>query len=416
MGRFVEVRLRADIVRHLEFSSVHCVVDAAVFKPLIDLPADAEAPGRCDDHVPTGRTSSDGRAGAVRAAGVPRLRNQLHGSGPAKLPAGITIRRSATIVGIPSKAGLEVLAERWLSLPQTKRLEEICLTVVVVGNAVVDVAYQVERLPGSGETVLARERTVDVGGKGLNQAIMAHRAGAEVRFCAGLGHDPAADIIRACLEAEGLSTAWLVSVPCATDESIVYVARSGENCIVSTDEAARHLAPAHTESVLVGVAPGDVLLLQGNLSREVTGMCLARAHARGGDDHPEPSADRLRLRGPLAHGGHRDPEPDRSADADGRSRDRCGHRSPAQPRRRQGRPDPRTGRCAGARSAGAAAAPAGSGGDRGRHHGGRRRAGRRGGGGDRPRSSSAARRALGGRGGEPQGDPSRHQLGISDQR
>ena len=153
------------------------------------------------------------------------------------------------------------------------------MSVVVVGNAVVDVAYQVERLPGAGETVLARERTVDIGGKGLNQAIMAHRAGAEVRFCAGLGGDPAAAVIRARLEAEGLSTAWLVSVPCATDESIVYVARSGENCIVSTNEAARHLAPRHTEGVLVGVAPGDVLLLQGNLSREVTDMCLARARA-----------------------------------------------------------------------------------------------------------------------------------------
>jgi ribokinase len=68
-------------------------------------------------------------------------------------------------------------------------------------------------------------------------------------------------------------------VPCAIDESIVYVARSGENCIVSTVEAARRLAPVDTESVLMGVAPGDVLLLQGNLSRDVTGMCLARAHA-----------------------------------------------------------------------------------------------------------------------------------------
>jgi ribokinase len=160
-----------------------------------------------------------------------------------------------------------------------KGLEEICLTVLVVGNAVVDVAYQVERLPRSGETVLARKRTVDVGGKGLNQATIAHRAGAEVRFCAGLGRDPAARVIRASLEAEGLSTEWLVSVPCASDESFVYVARSGENCIVSTDEAARHLAPADTEGVLVDVVPGDVLLLQGNLSREVTYMCLKRAHA-----------------------------------------------------------------------------------------------------------------------------------------
>jgi ribokinase len=159
--------------------------------------------------------------------------------------------------------------------------QEVRLAVVVVGNAAVDVAYQVERLPGPGETVLARERTVDAGGKGLNQAIMAHRTGAAVRFCAALGHDAAAGLIRARLEVEGLSTAWLVSVACATDESIIYVARSGENCIVSTDEAARHLASAHLESLLAAVTSGDVLLLQGNLNQAVTGTALARAQAAG---------------------------------------------------------------------------------------------------------------------------------------
>jgi pfkB family carbohydrate kinase len=85
-------------------------------------------------------------------------------------------------------------------------LEEVRLAVVVVGNAAVDVAYQVEHLPGAGETVLARERAVDAGGKGLNQAIMARRAGAAVRFGAALGHDAAAGLIRARLEVERLST------------------------------------------------------------------------------------------------------------------------------------------------------------------------------------------------------------------
>ena len=70
-------------------------------------------------------------------------------------------------------------------------------------------------------------------------------------------------------------------MPCATDESIVWLARSGENCIVSTDEAARRLAPADIESLLAGVTSGDVLLLQGNLSRDVTGTALARGRAAG---------------------------------------------------------------------------------------------------------------------------------------
>jgi ribokinase len=153
------------------------------------------------------------------------------------------------------------------------------LTVVVVGSAMVDVAYRVERLPGPSESVLARGRTVDAGGKGLNQAIVARRAGAEVRFCGGVGRDPAAEIIRTRLQADGLSAAWLIAVPCATDESIVYVAASGENCIVSTDAVAKRLALADVEAVLIGLSPGDVLLVQGNLSREVTGGCLARARA-----------------------------------------------------------------------------------------------------------------------------------------
>jgi ribokinase len=168
-----------------------------------------------------------------------------------------------------------------VAFSSSEHLEEIRLAIVVVGNAVLDVGYRVERLPRPGETVLARERTVDVGGKGLNQAMVAHRAGAEVRFCAGLGRDPAADMIRACLETEGLSTAWLASLPCASDESIVWLARSGENCIVSTDEAASRLAPAHVEGLLAGMSSADVLLLQGNLSRDVTGMGLARARAAG---------------------------------------------------------------------------------------------------------------------------------------
>jgi ribokinase len=160
-----------------------------------------------------------------------------------------------------------------------QRPEELGLTVVVVGSAMVDVAYRVERLPGPSESLLARGRTVDAGGKGLNQAIVAHRAGAEVRYCAGVGRDRAAAIIRARLEADGLSAAWLVSVPCATDESIVYVAASGENCIVSTDAAAKRLVLTDVADALIGLSPGDVLLVQGNLSREVTAACLTRARA-----------------------------------------------------------------------------------------------------------------------------------------
>ena len=216
------------------------------------------------------------------------------------------------------------------------------MTVVVVGSAMVDVAYRVGAAARASELVLARGRSVDVGGKGLNQAIIAHRAGAEVRYCAGLGRDPAAAIIRGAPRSRWALTAWLVSVPCATDESIVYVASSGENCIVSTDAAAKQLATADVEDVLTRCRRAMSCWCRA-ISAERSPAFASLVRARQRLDHPQPGADRLRLHRPLASRGHRDPQPDRGADADGNSRDRGGDRSPVPSWRRQRGPDPRGG-------------------------------------------------------------------------
>ena len=114
---------------------------------------------------------------------------------------------------------------------------EARLTVVVIGNATVDLSYDVPRLPGAGETVLARAKRIDAGGKGLNQAIVARRGGAEVVYCAPLGRDASAEVILERLETEGLEAAHLWRLPVPTDESLIFVAPSGENAIVSTAAA-----------------------------------------------------------------------------------------------------------------------------------------------------------------------------------
>ena len=91
------------------------------------------------------------------------------------------------------------------------------MSILVVGNAVVDIAYRVPRLPRPGETLLARARTVDAGGKGLNQAVAARRAGAVVRLVAPVGRDQSARRIRDVLAREGLDPALLVVVDAPTD-------------------------------------------------------------------------------------------------------------------------------------------------------------------------------------------------------
>jgi ribokinase len=108
----------------------------------------------------------------------------------------------------------------------------------VIGNATVDLSYEVPRLPAPGETVLAQAKLVDAGGKGLNQAIVAGRAGADVVYCAPLGKDAQAEVILERLRCEGLATEHVARMPVATDESLIFLAPCGEIAIVSTAAAA----------------------------------------------------------------------------------------------------------------------------------------------------------------------------------
>ena len=91
------------------------------------------------------------------------------------------------------------------------------MSVLVVGNAVIDRFYMLDRLPAPGETLLAAAARRQYGGKGLNQAAVAARAGARVRLVAPVGDDPEADGIATYLKQEPLD-AQLVYCAGRTDE------------------------------------------------------------------------------------------------------------------------------------------------------------------------------------------------------
>jgi ribokinase len=155
------------------------------------------------------------------------------------------------------------------------------LTLLVFGNGTIDTSYRVDRLPRPGETVLAHDKRVEPGGKGLNQAIVARRAGAAVRLVAACGEDSAAELIRGQLSHEGVSPDDLVVTAPVTDESLILVAEAGENQIVSTADAARSLTSPAAIAAVESLAAGDWLLLQGNLSRQATRAALLCARRLG---------------------------------------------------------------------------------------------------------------------------------------
>jgi ribokinase len=154
--------------------------------------------------------------------------------------------------------------------------------VVVLGNAGLDLRLAVPRLPAPGETLIGSESARAPGGKGLNQAVVAARCGAAVRFCAPLGNDAAqADEVERHLAAEGIAELRLPRLSHPTDFSLLMVLPDGENSIVSTSACSLAMTAADIAPALQDIGAGDVVLMQGNLRLDVTAHVLGTARAAG---------------------------------------------------------------------------------------------------------------------------------------
>ncbi|MBC9175553.1 PfkB family carbohydrate kinase, partial [Pseudoroseomonas ludipueritiae] len=153
--------------------------------------------------------------------------------------------------------------------------------LLVLGNAGIDLLCPVPHLPRAGETLVADGQTRAPGGKGLNQAVVAARAGAAVHFAAPVGQDGAADELRAILGAEPFAGLSLLPQDAPTDLSLLMVARDAENCILTLGAAADALSVREADKAVAELGPRDMLLLQGNLSFAATEAAMHAALARG---------------------------------------------------------------------------------------------------------------------------------------
>lgn len=147
---------------------------------------------------------------------------------------------------------------------------ELFMRAYVVGNVAMDTTFEVDALPQEGESILGTQRSSELGGKGANQAIVLARCGVPVTFIAGVGDDAQAEKLRAHLMQEPLDARFVTLPGLATDLSIVMADPRGGNAIITTVDCARALDGSIVMPVLDEASPGDVMVLQGNLSAHVT--------------------------------------------------------------------------------------------------------------------------------------------------
>lgn len=107
------------------------------------------------------------------------------------------------------------------------------VSITVVGSLNVDLVARVHRFPQPGETLTGARISRFPGGKGGNQALAAHRLGAQVYMVACLGDDPMADEAIAGLKAEGVNLEYCQTIAGeSTGLALIMVTDDGENQIV----------------------------------------------------------------------------------------------------------------------------------------------------------------------------------------
>jgi ribokinase len=136
----------------------------------------------------------------------------------------------------------------------------------VVGSLNVDSTSYVDAFPAPGETIRSRDFQVALGGKGSNQAVAAHVAGAAVDLVARVGSDAAGDFALGTLERLGLPTGSIArEADAPTGVAQITVAGSGENTIIVTGGANLALTPAVVDDERERIAAAGLVLTQGEL-------------------------------------------------------------------------------------------------------------------------------------------------------
>lgn len=104
--------------------------------------------------------------------------------------------------------------------------------IVVIGSVNMDYTVYVNDFPKEGETITGISRSKTAGGKGLNQAIAAKRAGADVTFIGAIGSDEDGMLLQKVIHEEGLEDHLEKMVGSMTGNATILVNKKGQNQII----------------------------------------------------------------------------------------------------------------------------------------------------------------------------------------
>ena len=132
------------------------------------------------------------------------------------------------------------------------------------GSLNIDHVFGVLQIVKPGQTIDSLTVHTYPGGKGLNQSLAAAKAGAAVSHAGLIGTDGL--WLRELLERSGVDCRYLETVEGETGSAFIQVDENGQNSIVLNGGSNRKNTPEYCRKVLADFGPGDLLLLQNEIS------------------------------------------------------------------------------------------------------------------------------------------------------
>lgn len=155
--------------------------------------------------------------------------------------------------------------------------------IVVFGSYITDLTARTNGFPKAGQTVLGESFQMGPGGKGFNQAVAAHRAGAEVTIVTKVGADAFAEVAKNAMRSFGMSDAYvLTSSEHPTGTALIAVDTvTGQNEIIVIPGACLSFSEAEVLALAPLFRKGDIMLAQLETNCEATELALRLAKGNG---------------------------------------------------------------------------------------------------------------------------------------
>lgn len=155
--------------------------------------------------------------------------------------------------------------------------------IVMFGSYVTDLTGTAKRLPKAGETIFGEMFKMGPGGKGSNQAVAAHRAGADITMVTKLGKDVFGDYARKFYRDENIDLRYVLEdEEESTGIALINVDQnSGQNQILVVPGACTHFTEKDIETIRPAIEAADILLVQFEVNMDALEQVVDIAKQKG---------------------------------------------------------------------------------------------------------------------------------------